>query len=107
MGGLSGFGAMFIPKDTAIRFVGNTDGVSLAEIAIDLNQHEQIGIDLVAMCVNDLIVCGAEPGVFGLLRNGPTQCRSYQPGDLRHCRRLPSAGCTFAGGETAEMPDVS
>src|SRR5690554_5301755 len=68
MGGLGGFGALFDPKAAGYKdpvLVSSTDGVGTKiKIAIETNNHATIGIDLVAMCVNDLVVQGAEPLFF-------------------------------------------
>jgi len=109
--GLGGFGAMFeIPLDRYNNpvLISGTDGVGtklmLAEM---LNKHNTIGIDLVAMCVNDLIVQGAEPLFFldyyatGFLN--PELATAVISGIGKGCV---DSGCALIGGETAEMPDM-
>ncbi len=110
LGGLGGFGALCeLPagyKEPVL--VSDTDGVGTKlRLAMDLKQHEGIGIDLVAMCVNDLIVAGAEPLFFldyyatGKLNIdvAATVVESIGKG----CQL---AGCSLVGGETAEMPGM-
>ena len=109
--GLGGFGAMFeIPLDKYQNpvLISGTDGVGTKlKVAEMLNQHNTIGIDLVAMCVNDLIVQGAEPLFF---------LDYYATGSLNHeiatsvisgiGKGCIQSGCALIGGETAEMPGM-
>jgi phosphoribosylformylglycinamidine cyclo-ligase len=109
--GLGGFGAMFeIPLNKYQNpvLISGTDGVGTKlKVAETLNQHNTIGIDLVAMCVNDLIVQGAEPLFFldyyatGSLN--PDIATSVISGIGKGCIQ---SGCALIGGETAEMPDM-
>jgi phosphoribosylformylglycinamidine cyclo-ligase len=108
---LGGFGAFFDPKAAGFRdplLVATTDGVGTKlKIAIETGRHDTIGIDLVAMNVNDLVVQGAEPLFFldyfaaGTLDVGIA--RTVVRGIAEGCR---IAGCALVGGETAEMPGM-
>ncbi len=108
---LGGFGGIFDLSATGYRdplLVAATDGVGTKLlIAMQADAHENIGIDLVAMCVNDLVVQGAEPLFFlDYMATGqlsPQQGRTVVAGIARGCQM---AGCALIGGETAEMPGM-
>jgi phosphoribosylformylglycinamidine cyclo-ligase len=105
---LGGFGGYFqLPSGYREPvLVSGTDGVGTKlKIAQELNRHETIGIDLVAMCVNDILTSGAEPLFFlDYLATGklnPQQLAEVVAGIAQGCRL---SGCSLLGGETAEMP---
>ena len=108
---LGGFGGIFDPAAAGYRdplLVAATDGVGTKlMVALAAGRHHTVGIDLVAMCVNDLIVQGAEPLIFldyfatGSLE--PETAKAVVAGIAEGCRQ---AGCALIGGETAEMPGM-
>jgi phosphoribosylformylglycinamidine cyclo-ligase len=102
-----GFAGLYrMPGDPGKLLVGCTDGVGTKlKLAFLTGKHDTVGIDLVAMSVNDLVVCGARPLFFlDYIATGKVDVRTLEAatnGIIEGCRR---AGCALLGGETAEMP---
>ena len=109
--GIGGFGGLFELDITGIKkpvLVSGTDGVGTKiKIAFLMDKHDTVGIDCVAMCVNDIICCGAKPQFFldyiACGRNIPEKIASIVSGVAEGCVQ---AGCALVGGETAEHPGL-
>ena len=109
IGGLGGFGGLFELDCTDMPhpvLISGTDGVGTKlRIAMIMNKHDTVGIDCVAMCVNDVICAGAKPLVFldyiACGKNVPEKIADLVKGVAEGCVQ---AGCALVGGETAEMP---
>ena len=109
LSGIGGFGGLFELDMTGINkpvLVSGTDGVGTKlKIAFLLDKHDSVGIDCVAMCVNDIICCGAKPQCFldyiAVGKNVPEKIAQIVSGVADGCVM---AGCALVGGETAEMP---
>lgn len=109
IGGLGGFGGLFQPDLTGIRtpvLVSGTDGVGTKlKLAFLMDKHNTVGIDCVAMCVNDIVCSGAEPLFFldyiACGKNVPERIAEIVAGVAEGCVQ---AGAALIGGETAEMP---
>ena len=106
-----GFGGLFAPDLTGMSepvLVSGTDGVGTKQrIAQLMNKHDSVGIDCVAMCVNDIICCGAKPIFFldyiAIGKNEPEKVATLVSGVAEGCVQ---SGCALIGGETAEMPGM-
>lgn len=109
IGGLGGFGGMFEPQLAGMKrpiTVSGTDGVGTKlKLAFLMDKHDTVGIDCVAMCVNDIICCGAKPLFFldyiACGKNIPERIASIVSGVAEGCVQ---SGAALIGGETAEMP---
>lgn len=108
---LGGFGGLFAPDIKDMKkpiLVSGTDGVGTKlKLAFLMNKHDTIGQDCVAMCVNDIVCCGARPIFFldymSLWKNIPEMVATIVKGVTDGCKM---AGCALVGGETAEMPGL-
>ena len=106
---IGGFGGVVQPELTGIKepvLVSGTDGVGTKlKLAFDLDKHDTVGIDCVAMCVNDVVCCGARPLFFldyiAVGKNVPERVAAIVSGIAEGCVQ---SGCALVGGETAEMP---
>ena len=107
--GIGGFGGLFELDMTGIQrpvLVSGTDGVGTKlKLAFLMDKHDTVGIDCVAMCVNDIVCCGAKPQFFldyvAVGKNVPERVAQIVSGVAEGCVE---AGCALVGGETAEMP---
>ncbi len=111
IGNIGSFGGMFDLSALKVKepvLVSGTDGVGTKlKLAFKLDKHDTIGIDAVAMCVNDVLAQGAEPLIFldyiAIGHNIPSKVEAIVSGVAEGCRQ---AGCALVGGETAEMPGM-
>ena len=111
LGGIGGFGGLLAPNLTGMKepvLVSGTDGVGTKiKLAFLLDKHDTVGIDCVAMCVNDVICCGARPMLFldyiATGKNFPEKIAAIVSGVAEGCVQ---AGCALIGGETAEHPGL-
>ena len=111
IGDIGGFSGFFQPNFKGLKrpvLVSSTDGVGTKlMVANAIKKYDTVGVDLVAMCVNDVITCGAEPlfflDYFATSSIEPAKAVSIVKGIVKGCRQ---AGCVLLGGETAEMPGL-